>query len=462
MTDNNDKTYKVVLGAGNWSRWKLSTKAALSKTDPKAWIHIDPTAQAPVVPAQAAALREYHQREATCIDKIITTISEDNFTMVQNALENPADECPSRTAFALLQADHANVSATLVSSGMLNLQGNYFRPANGDPDAMATWLSSNDAQYNKIKAHGGNLTERDFVLALIRRTPRSADYITLATMVELAPPESADSSKQQVFRNLKSLFDRSLAQGSRSRDDGRGIALATTATPAEHPELERMKVAIALLTAQVTGKRSRGGPPKKQWRTPQEQQQLDSDIKQGICNLHRHGKCKHNNCKFRHVQPDRPQANIAYSLLTTVANIPDALDIDGDNLPSNNTSTNELDSDGESIPPLCDSSDTSDSDNKSKSDNNSESDSPGSGPGPLPLTGKANSICTTEIKASFVPRLVFSDTSEPSSDEGQARRTQDLRTSIFYGRNKFNTTAVPDSRDSADFQGKRELPSPGL
>jgi hypothetical protein len=433
MTESNNKnSHTVILKGDNFSRWKLSVKASLSKTDVKLWAHIDPDALPPTVPAQAgAAMTAYSTREATGVDKIISTIDDNNFIMIQSALNSTTDDFPSRTAFGILQHDHANVSATLVNSSKNNLQSNYFRPTSGDPDAMGSWLSANEAQYNKIVLHGGTLTERDFVLALVRRTPTTADFITLAIMVELADPESPDCSKQTVFRNLRATYDRSIAQGVSSRDNGRGNALVTTTAPAPHSEMERFADAIVLLTAQMAGKgaNTRTRAPganrdqhKKQWRTRthKEQQQLEADIKLGICNLHRFGKCKHPNCKYRHVPAGQHEANIAYSLLTTVITDIDVAD------------AMNSDSDDSDLPSLIASSSESDGYNSSDDARGDEAKTPND-------TGDS------------VPDLLFSDTSatEPSSDDEKGEAAPWT----------FNEAAVPDPSKTRDpHLQNRDLP----
>jgi hypothetical protein len=177
------KTKRIILISGNYNRWFHAFKNALLKDDPLHWDHVDPALPAPPLPgAPGAALTRFRKSEATCIDFIINTIDEPNFTRVQHVIEDATVVSPARDVWLALRDHHNHQSATIQTTCKRLLNASFF--AKQDKD-MTGWLNYNQTLHNRLLQHGGTQTSRDFIIDLVSRLPGNAVYLTYQTMVKM-------------------------------------------------------------------------------------------------------------------------------------------------------------------------------------------------------------------------------------------------------------------------------------
>jgi hypothetical protein len=317
------KRSTIMLNASNYARWLPHARASLGKATTAAttaWDHVNPALPAPAIPVNAGSLRNYENNEKQCVAFLASTLSDNSYTLIQQLIrdEQPqATPSPARLAFQAIHDYHAAVSRTTAEAHENKIKRHKFTDTRAS-DAMEQWLAADQGLYNIAVNNGSTLTEADYIQGLVKRLPDSHDYKTFKTVTVINNGVQSATTILQTHITLNGLYARICEQRvddiGASTDQAQALAAVT-----EKTQLEQV---IALLTAQRDHDRGdrrqradeRGDRRQRtEWRTPAQKKQLEEDKRDGVCNLHRHGRCKFGaSCKFTH---SNAEANMAYALV---------------------------------------------------------------------------------------------------------------------------------------------------
>lgn len=336
--DEQDKTRtRIILGDDNYARWSMAIIAILNKEDYKLWRdHLDPATPQPVVPNGNANLAVFYKAEATCAAALVSTIDENNFNRVSSVLapdNAAAHPTPSRDAWVALRDYHLSQGERKQLAFRKMLHNSQYDGSNN----IRTWLQLQQKLFNRVNAHGGHLSEEEFVRDMVGRLPDTPTYTTFATMVTMRNANL--NTIANIFTDLETLYDNDLAKKKSSAP-----ALGT-----EHvflTQMRELREQMANLHATTNGHRRDNGKghggaqrsanwrdktPAKAWRTPAQEAQLAADKARGICNLHRNGRCHNRNCRYTHVgdnNNNNGNNNVSANATTTALTYPPLFMVD--------------------------------------------------------------------------------------------------------------------------------------